>query len=406
MTETEKRLQTELQDLVAQMRARVTDEGHDAEAPGMTVEMYQRMDARINELQDNLTNLQKTTLRTRQHGEDTDTDPEKRVEKAAFIAALRKGEERLSGEHRAAFDRLQKRLSVDSDPDGGFVVTPEFSARVSTVLFETSPVRQVATVETISTDALEGLFDGDQAAVGWVSEQGARAESNTPQIGLWRIPTHEMFANPFATQKLLDDAFLDMEAWLAAKVSERMSRFENTAFVNGTGVGQPRGFLTYPAGTARGQIQRINSGITSGLLVTGNGIINIVYALKSGYRQGAVWAMNRNTVSAIRRIRDDAGGAGLGNFLWSPGFGTQPQSLAGYPIVEMEDMPDLSSAGTGSLSYAFGNFAAAYTIVDRQGVRILRDPYSSKPFVSFYTTKRVGGDVINFEAIKLGVVAS
>lgn len=404
MTDIEKRLHTELQDLVAQMRARVNDEGAEGTAPAMTVEMYQKMDARINQLQDELTAVQKAALRTRNGGADAEVDADKRLEKAAFIAALRKGEDRLSGEHRAAFDRLQKRLSVDSDPDGGFVVTPEFSARVSTVIYETSPVRQVATVETISTDALEGLFDGDQATVGWVSEQATRPETTTPQIGLWRIPTHEMYANPFATQKLLDDAFLDMEAWLAAKVSDRLSRLENTAFVNGTGVGQPRGFMTYPAGTTRGTIQQVNSGTTSAPFVTAEGLVNLVYSLKSAYRQGAVWAMNRSTVSAIRRIRDDSGsGSGTGQFMWQPGFGTQPQSLMGFPIVEMEDMVDLAN---GTLSYAFGNFAAAYTIVDRQGVRILRDPYSSKPFVSFYTTKRVGGDVINFEAIKIGVVAS
>jgi HK97 family phage major capsid protein len=404
MTETEKRLQTELQDLVAQMRARVTDEGAEGTAPGMTVEMYQKMDSRINHLQDELTAVQKAALRTRNGGADADVDADKRLEKAAFVAALRKGEDRLSGEHRAAFDRLQKRLSVDSDPDGGFVVTPEFSARVSTVLFETSPVRQVATVETISTDALEGLFDGDEATVGWVNEQGARAESATPQIGLWRIPTHEMFANPFATQKLLDDAFLDMEGWLAGKVSERMSRFENSAFVVGNGVGKPRGFMTYPAGTNRGQIQQVVTGAVGAPFITAEGIINIVYALKSGYRTGAVWAMNRASVGVIRRIRDDSGAAaGTGQFMWQPGFGAQPQTLAGYPIVEMEDMADFAGA---ALPYAFGNFAAAYTIVDRQGVRILRDPYSSKPFVSFYTTKRVGGDVINFEALKIGVVAN
>jgi HK97 family phage major capsid protein len=404
MTETEKRLQSELQDLVQQMRARVTDEGAEGTAPGITVEMYQRMDSRINQIQDELVAVQKAARRSPQFGTDTDDDAGKRLEKAAFNAALRKGEDRLSGEHRAAFDRLQKRLSVDSDPDGGFVVTPEFSSRVSTVLFETSPVRQVATVETISTDALEGLFDGDEATVGWVNEQGARAESATPQIGLWRIPTHEMFANPFATQKLLDDAFLDMEGWLAAKVSERMSRFENSAFVLGNGVGKPRGFMTYGAGTNRGQIQQVASGAVGAPFITAEGLINIVYSLKSGYRTGAVWAMNRASVGVIRRIRDDSGAAaGTGQFMWQPGFGTQPQTLAGYPIVEMEDMADFAG---GALPYAFGNFAAAYTIVDRQGVRILRDPYSSKPFVSFYTTKRVGGDVINFEALKIGVVAN
>jgi HK97 family phage major capsid protein len=403
MTDMEKKLHGELQDLVAQMRARVNDEGAEGTASGLTVEMYKKMDARIDQLHDELNAVQKAALRTKQAGNEDET-AERKLEKSAFIQALRKGEDKLTGENRAAFERLQKRLSVDSDPDGGFVVTPEFSSRISTVVFETSPVRQVATVETISTDALEGLFDGDEATVGWVSEQQARPETATPQIGLWRIPTHEMYANPFATQKLLDDAFLDMEGWLAGKVADRFARFENSAFVNGNGVGKPRGFLTYPDGANRGQIEQVATGSVGAPFLTAEGLISIVYSLKSAYRQGAVWAMNRGTVGAIRRIRDDSGAAaGTGQFMWQPGFGTQPQTLAGYPIVEMEDMPDLAG---GALSYAFGNFAAAYTIVDRQGVRILRDPYSNKPFVSFYTTKRVGGDVINFEAVKIGVVAN
>ena len=403
MTDMEKKLHGELHDLVAQMRARVNDEGAEGKASGMTVEMYKKMDSRIDQLHDELNAVQKAALRTKQSA-DEDVTAERKLERNAFIAALRKGEDKLTGDNRAAFERLQKRLSVDSDPDGGFVVTPEFSDRVSTVIFESSPVRQVATVETISTDALEGLFDGDEATVGWVSEQQARPETTTPQIGLWRIPTHEMYANPFATQKLLDDAFLDMEGWLAGKVSERMSRFENTAFVLGNGVGKPRGFMTYPDGTNRGQVEQVATGSVGTPFLTAEGLINIVYSLKAAYRQGAVWAMNRSTVGAIRRIRDDSGAAaGTGQFMWQPGFGTQPQTLAGYPIVEMEDIADLAG---GALPYAYGNFAAAYTVVDRQGVRILRDPYSNKPFVSFYTTKRVGGDVINFEAVKIGVVAN
>jgi HK97 family phage major capsid protein len=162
--------------------------------------------------------------------------------------------------------------------------------------------------------------------------------------------------------------------------------------------------MTYPDGTNRGQVEQVATGSVGAPFLTAEGLINIVYSLKAGYRQGAVWAMNRSTVGAIRRIRDDSGSAaGTGQFMWQPGFGTQPQTLAGYPIVEMEDIADLAG---GALPYAYGNFAAAYTVVDRQGVRILRDPYSNKPFVSFFTTKRVGGDVINFEAVKIGVVAN
>jgi HK97 family phage major capsid protein len=399
---TQQELQNELQTLVAQMRARVDVDGHDSVAPGMTREMYERMDTRINELQDTLNDLTRSALRTQQAGvEERQEDAEQRLRRQALTTYLRRGDQRLTAAERDALDRLQRALSVDSDPDGGFVVTPELSDRISTIVFETSPVRQVATVQAITSDALEGIFDGDEAGFGWIAERGARTETTTPQLGQWRIATHELFAAPRATQKLLDDAYLNMEAWLTAKVADRLARAENTAFVAGNGVDRPRGFLTYPAGTSRGQIQQVASVAAQG--ITGEGIINTAYALKAAYRQGAVWAMNRSTVGAVRRIREDQPGANTGAFIWSPGFGTQPQSLMGYPIVEMEDMPNVTG---GALPIAFGNFAQAYTIVDRQGTRVLRDPYSAKPFVEFYVTRRVGGDVVNFEAIKLMVVSA
>ena len=399
---TQAELQNELQTLVAQMRARVDTDGHDAIAPGLTRETYERMDKRINELQDTLTDLTRSALRTQQAGiEEHQEDAEQRLRRQALSTYLRRGDQRLTAAERDALDRLQRALSVDSDPDGGFVVTPELSDRISTIVFETSPVRQVATVQAITSDALEGIFDGDEAGFGWIAERGTRAETTTPQLGQWRIPTHELFAAPRATQKLLDDAYLNMEAWLTAKVADRLARAENTAFVSGNGVDRPRGFLTYADGTARGQIQQIPSGGATS--ITGEGIINAAYALKAAYRQGAVWAMNRSTVGAVRRIREDQPGANTGMFIWSPGFGTQPQSLMGYPIVEMEDMPNIAG---GALPIAFGNFAQAYTIVDRQGTRVLRDPYSAKPFVEFYVTRRVGGDVVNFEAIKIMDIAA
>lgn len=399
---TQAELQNELQTLVAQMRARVETDGHDTVAPGMTREMYDRMDTRINELQDSLNELTRSALRTQQAGiEEAQEDAEQKLRRQALSTYLRRGDQRLSNSERDALDRLQRALSVDSDPDGGFVVTPELSDRISAIVYETSPVRQVATVQAITSDALEGIFDGDEAGFGWISERGSRAETTTPQLGQWRIPTHELYAAPRATQKLLDDAYLNMEAWLTAKVADRLARAENTAFVSGTGVDRPRGFLTYPDGSSRGQIQQIPSGGATS--ITGEGIINTAYALKAAYRQGAVWAMNRSTVGAVRRIREDQPGANTGAFIWSPGFGTQPQSLMGYPIVEMEDMPNVAGA---ALAVAFGNFAQAYTIVDRQGTRVLRDPFSAKPFVEFYVTRRVGGDVVNFEAIKIMDIAA
>lgn len=395
-------LQNELQALVAQMRARVETDGDDSTAPGMTREMYTRMDERINAIQDTLNEVTKRALRTQQAGEEAAAEnEEQRLRRQALTTYLRRGDQRLTAAERDALDRLQRALSVDSDPDGGFVVTPELSDRISTIIYETSPVRSVATVQTITTDALEGIFDGDEAGFGWVAERGSRTETTTPQLGQWRIPTHELFAAPRATQKLLDDAYLNMEAWLTQKAADRLARAENTAFVSGNGVDRPRGFLTYPAGTARGQIAQIPS--VSSNSITGEGVINTAYALKAAYRQGAVWAMNRSTVGVIRRIREDQPGANTGAFIWSPGFGTQPQTLMGYPIVEMEDMPDVTG---GALSIAFGNFAAAYTVVDRQGTRVLRDPYSAKPFVEFYVTRRVGGDVVNFEAIKIMKIAA
>ena len=242
---------------------------------------------------------------------------------------------------------------------------------------------------------------GDEAAAAWVSERGSRAETATPQLGQWRIPTHELYANPRATQKLLDDSAVDIEAWLARKVADKFARTENLAFVNGNGIGQPRGFTTYADGTTRGTIERIPS--LDAATISAEGIINMVYSLKSAYRQGAVWVMNRATVGVIRTIRDESGGANTGQFMWQPGFGTQPPTLAGFPIIEFEDMDDIAGS---AIVAGFGNFRQAYTIVDRLGIRVLRDPYSAKPHVEFYTTKRVGGDVLNFEAIKLMDIAA
>jgi HK97 family phage major capsid protein len=400
MSDQVRTLEQELHATVAELRKRVTDFGDWREADSLHRESLDKLNSRIDEVQDELKDLTKAALRTTQHAEEEERDT-KRSLKAAFERFLRKGEERLTPTEREALDAHQKALSVDSDPDGGFVVTPDTSGRISTIIWETSPVRQVAAQQSIGTDALEGLFDGDQAAVGWVAERGARAETATPQLGTWRIPTHEIYAAPRATQKLLDDANINAEAWLAQKVAERFARFENTAFVLGTGNGQPRGFMTYPAGVNRGQIQQLASGVAGAGFLPEN-LIAVVYSLKTAYRAGAVWAMNRNSVSEIRQLRDNIGGAGTGQFMWQPGMQAgQPSTLLGYPIVEMEDL--VNSAATPVTPAAFGNFRAAYQIVDRIGIRVLRDPYTVKPYVEFYTTKRVGGDVINFEAIKIVV---
>jgi HK97 family phage major capsid protein len=304
----------------------------------------------------------------------------------AFRNYLRKGMD-------AGLEALStKALSVGSDPDGGYLVTPAMSSKIVQSIFETSPMRQLASVETISTDALELIDDHDQAAAGWTAETGAISETATPLIAKRNIPTHELYAQPKATQKLVDDSAIDIEAWLAGKIADIFSRTENTSFISGNGVGQPRGILTYAAGTSWNQIQQVNSG-TSGV-VTSDGLINVFYALKDAYSKRASFLMNRTVIQAVRLLK-----ATTNEYLWQPSLASgTPDTLMGVPLYMASDMP---TAAANSLSVAVGDFQAAYQIVDRKGISILRDPFTEKPFVKFYATKRVGGDVINFEAIKL-----
>jgi HK97 family phage major capsid protein len=292
----------------------------------------------------------------------------------------------------------QKALSVGSDPDGGYTVEPDTSGRIVQKIYETSPVRQVASVQAIGTDSLEGLYDLDEAAAEWVEETQSRSQTDTPKLGQWRIPVHELSAKPSITQKLLDDSMINIEGWLADKVADRFSRTENAAFVVGDGVGKPRGFLTYPDGTnLPGQIEQFPTGEAGGFDDTGDGgdvLMDVIYGLKQGYRAGARWMMPRSVTAEVRKLKDAEG-----RYLWQPGIAAgQPATLLGYGVVEFEDMPDLENL---SLSMAFGNMGEAYQIVDRIGIRVLRDPYTAKPRVLYYTTKRTGGDVVNFEAVKI-----
>ncbi|MEK6746885.1 MAG: phage major capsid protein [Pseudomonadota bacterium] len=305
----------------------------------------------------------------------------------AFRNYLRKG---MDG----GLEMLQtKALSVGSDPDGGYLVTPHMSSKIVQSIFETSPMRQLAAVETISSDALELIDDHDQAAAGWTSETGTITETSSPTLAKRNIPTHELYAQPKATQKLVDDSAIDIESWLSGKIADIFSRKENTAFISGNGVGQPRGILTYASGTNWGQIQQVNSG-SSGA-VTADAIINLFYALKDAYSKRANFLMNRTVVQSVRLLKQ----ATTNQYMWQPGLAAgSPDTLMGVPVHMAADMP---VAAANSLSIAVGDFQAAYQIVDRKGINILRDPFTEKPFVKFYATKRVGGDVVNYEAIKL-----
>lgn len=313
--------------------------------------------------------------------------------RSAFDQYMRVGNDGLTSEMRAT-------LSVGSDPNGGYWVLPDVSGRMVRLIFETSPIRQVASVQTISTDALEGRRDLDEAAQGWVGEQQARPATSTPEIGSWRIPVREQYAMPEATQKLLDDSSVDVETWLSGKISDKFAREENTAFVTGDGVVKPRGLLTYPSGVPTTSnfsvIEQVNTGASGAFASSnpGDPLIEILFKLKTAYRANARWMMARETLSEVRKLKD-----GQGNYLWQPNFQQLAAGmLLGFPITEGEDFPAIAA---NSLSIIFGNLAETYQIVDRAGIRVLRDPFTNKPFIRFYSTKRVGGDVVNFEAIKI-----
>jgi HK97 family phage major capsid protein len=322
------------------------------------------------------------------------TQDEYTAYKAAFRSFLRKGDPFTDAERKA--------LSVGSDPDGGYTVTPDMSGPTVRKIFETSPIRQIASVQSITTDALEGAEDRGEAGAGWVAETGTRTTSSTPQLGRLRWPVHEMYAMPSATQQLLDDSSINPEQWLAEKVADKFVRLENTAFVEGNGVGQPRGFMDYSSTNVGdssrtwGVLENVHTGTSASYGTGANGadkLVSLVHKLKAGYRDGAVFVMNRATLGTTRTLKD-----GAGQYIWLPSMTAgQNSSLLGYGVVEAEDMDDIAA---DSRSVAFGNFRLGYLIVDRQGIRVLRDPYSSKPYVLFYTTRRVGGGLLNPETIK------
>ena len=348
-----------------------------------------RLDEEIERLRDGLERTRASL--NRPLGDAKSETPQAGEYKAAFGAYLRRGDE--SG--IAAMER--KALSVDSDAEGGYLVTPQMSATIVEKVFESSPLRAVAAIETISSDSLEMLVDKDEAAAGWVAEAEARPETDAPDLAKVVIPVHEIYAEPRATQKLVDDASIDLEAWLAGKVAEKFTRMEATAFINGSGVGQPRGILTYAAGTSWGQIEQVVSG-SSGA-VAADGLLDLQHSLKETHGANAVWLANRLILRDIRKLKD-----ANNQYLWEPGLKIDGRdTLLGRPILSAADMP---VAAANSLSVAFGDFSAGYQIVDRIGVRVLRDPFTAKPFVKFYTTKRVGGDVVNFDAIKLQKLAA
>ncbi len=314
--------------------------------------------------------------------------------KAAFDLYLRKGREDGLAELQA------KAMSVGSDPDGGYLVTPAMSAQIITVQNESSPLRMLATVETISTDSLDIMIDRDTTTNGgWTGEQSSRSSSATPTIGNRNIPAHEMYAQQPITQKLLDDAKINLESWIGGKIGERFALDEATAFISGNGVSKPRGILGYtPASSFTwGNPEYVASG-TSGAF-TADGLMGTVYALKDRYSASASWLMRRASEGEVRKLKD-----GNGQYMWAPGLAAgKPNSLLGHTVYQAADM---EAIGSSAYAAAIGDWKRAYTIVERFGIRMLRDNLTSKPNVLFYATRRVGGDVTNFEAYKLVKLAA
>lgn len=344
-------------------------------------------------------NLRAVALNSGRHAPELTAEQFKAYD-AAFDKYLRVGEMRLTEVER-------RDMTVGSDPQGGYAVTPDTSGRLVKRLFETSPMRQYAAVQPISTDALEGAVDPDEASAGWVSETGTRAaDTSTPTNPTpWRIPVHEAFAQPKMSQKNIEDAAYDVVGWHATKTADKLNRLFNAAFVTGNGAGKPRGFASYTtAATADGSrawgvFEHVASG-TNGSFGTDpafvSKLLSLIHATKDHISANGAFYLNRTTLGGVRGTTD---ASSAGKFIYIPSFGAGlPDTIMGYPVRRMQDMATYTT--TDALAIAFGDMKEAYQIVDRLGVSVLVDPYTAKPYVLFYTRARVGGDALNFEALK------
>lgn len=315
--------------------------------------------------------------------------------KSGFFKLVRSGNvESLNADERKA-------MQAGSDPDGGYLLPAPTVGRIVSKVYDQSVMRQLANVVTISANDLEGIVDNDEADAGWVSEIGSRADSGTPQVGKYKIEAHEMYAMPKVTQKLIDDAAVDVEAWLAAKVADKFARVEGAGFTTGNGVGQPRGLFSYTTAAtaddtrAWGTFEHVITGASGDFHTTkADPIQDLLGAMKDQYLQNAQFLMRREVRTKIRKMKETTSD----RYLWEPSLQAgQPDRLLGYAARVDQYVPAIAAS---SLSLAFGDFREAYTIVDRIGIRTLRDPFTAKPYIVMYSTKRTGGGAVNFEAVK------
>lgn len=350
----------------------------------LLTEKVEKMNSGIDQIADRLEKLEALRASVKEVQEIQ----ENKAASQAFNTFLRKGEHRLT-------EMELKALTVQVDSEGGYTVRPEVAAQVSKKIFESSPMRQLASVMVVGSDEYQEIVDYSEPDAGWVDEIESRSETTASSLKAVSIPVHELHASPRATQKLLDDSSIDMEAWHSDKVAEKMARKEATAFVTGTGVKQPKGIMSYTAGDGFNLVQQVVSG--SAAAITADGFHSVQNALFEAFQANAVWLMNRATASSARKLK----AATTGEYLW--GYGEQlnagfQQFLLGKPVYFAADV---AVEGAGNLVAAYGDFKQAYLIVEKPGMRVLRDAYTAKPYVVFYTTKRVGGGVRQFQAFKI-----
>jgi HK97 family phage major capsid protein len=314
--------------------------------------------------------------------------------KAAFVSYLRDG-------NAEGLKRLEaKAYSAGSGPDGGFLVPQPAEREILSRMALISPIRQAAEVREISTATFKKVFATNGIGSGWIGEVAARPETASQTLADLTFPTFELYAQPSATQTVLDDAAVDVEEWIGREVETVFAEAEGDAFINGDGTTRPQGLLT-PNKVANttwtwGNIGYLATGVSAGFAAANpsDGLVDLIYSLKAGYRQNASFIMNRRVQSQVRKFKDTQG-----VYLWQPPATLgQPATLMNFPIIDAEQMPDIAA---NSYSIAIGDIKRAYIVLDRQGVRVLRDPYTAKPYVRFYTTKRVGGGIQDFDAIKL-----
>lgn len=359
----------------------------------VTEEKLARIDHALDDTKSRLDRLALEMSRPRIGGKLVD-DHSGREHKSAFNHYMRSGE-------ASGLKALEaKALSRGSGADGGYLVPLPTERDVLRRLAKFSPIRAISSVREISGASLRRAFSTTGPAAGWVAEADPRPQTNNQQLADMTFPAMELYAMPAATQALLDDAVVDIEQWIAEEVQTAFAEQEGAAFVSGDGVNKPKGFLSYTsvadASWTWNNIGYVATGAAGAFAASdpSDALVSLVYALRAGFRQNGKFVMGRRAQSLVRQFKTTTG-----DYIWSPpATADAGASLMNFPVVEAEDMPDPAA---NSLSIAFGDFERGYVVVDRVGIRVLRDPYSAKPYVLFYTTKRVGGGVQNFEAIKL-----